>query len=82
MAGAVRAIAPAVFGVPVVVPPAGEYVADGAARQAAWVALGSAEPPQWTLEGTRTYEADPTPWVRDAYAAARDLTLDRSHPEP
>ena len=34
---ALRRIAPAVFGVPVVVPPAGEYVADGAARQAAYV---------------------------------------------
>ncbi len=34
---AVRAMAPAVLGCPVLVPPPGEYVADGAARQAAWV---------------------------------------------
>ena len=34
---AVRQIAPAVFGMPVEVPPPGEYVALGAARQAASV---------------------------------------------
>ncbi len=33
---AVRAIAPSILGLPVLVPPVGEYVADGAARQAAW----------------------------------------------
>jgi xylulokinase len=74
---AVRVLAPAVFGVPVVVPPPGEYVADGAARQAAWVLAGTPEPPQWTLEGTQLYEADPTPAVREAYARARDLVTDR-----
>jgi xylulokinase len=74
---AVRAIAPAIFGVPVLVPPPGEYVADGAARQAAWVALGGDEPPQWTASGLERHEADPTPEVREAYAAARDLVVDR-----
>jgi xylulokinase len=44
---AVRQIAPAIFGLPVVVPPAGEYVADGAARQAAWVLSGADRPPSW-----------------------------------
>jgi xylulokinase len=44
---AVRQIAPAIFGLPVVVPPAGEYVADGAARQAAWVLSGAGSPPSW-----------------------------------
>ncbi|MCB7138231.1 xylulokinase [Cellulosimicrobium marinum] len=34
---AVRRIAPQVLGLPVTVPEPGEYVADGAARQAAWV---------------------------------------------
>jgi xylulokinase len=75
---AVRAIAPAVFGVPVIVPPPGEYVADGAARQAAWVLAGGDEPPQWSVSETRTYEADPTPAVREAYAAARDLVTERA----
>jgi xylulokinase len=75
---AVRRIAPAIFGVPVLVPPPGEYVANGAARQAAWVALGSAEPPQWTIDGAQRYDAAPTPAVRDAYAEARDLVLDQA----
>jgi xylulokinase len=74
---AVRRIAPAVFGVPVVVPPEGESVADGAARQAAWVVLGGAEPPDWTAGQTRTYEAAGTPAVREAYARARELVTDR-----
>lgn len=74
---AVRRIAPSIFGVPVAVPPPGEYVADGAARQAAWVASGIAEPPQWTIPGVQTYEADPTPQVRERYAQARDLILEK-----
>jgi xylulokinase len=75
---AVRQIAPAIFGVPVLVPPAGEYVADGAARQAAWIALGGTEPPQWTIDEPQRYQADPTPAVRAAYANARELVVDRT----
>jgi xylulokinase len=77
---AVRAIAPAIFGVPVLVPPAGEYVADGAARQAAWVlsgGSGGADPPEWTIGDPVVCEADPTPAVRAAYAEAREHVLDR-----
>jgi xylulokinase len=74
---AVRQIAPAVFGVPVVVPPEGESVADGAARQAAWIVSGTAEAPQWSLGQTATFEADPTPAVREAYARARELVTER-----
>ena len=69
---AVRRIAPTVFGVPVEVPPAGEYVADGAARQAAWVLSGSDSPPEWKLGETERYEADPELVVREQYAAVRD----------
>jgi xylulokinase len=75
---AVRAIAPAIFGAPVLVPAPGEFAADGAARQAAWVALGSTEPPEWTIDGVRSYEADPTPAVREAYAQARELFTERA----
>jgi xylulokinase len=67
---AVRQIAPAVLGMPVTVPPAGEYVADGAARQAAAVLLG--ELPVWSPMGVQQFEAAPTPEVRAAYATARD----------
>ena len=70
---ALRQIAPGVFGTPVVVPPAGQYVADGAARQAAWVLSGEAEPPQWAQGPQARYDADPTPAVRQRYAEVRDL---------
>lgn len=45
---AVQEIASTVFGLPVVVPAPGEYVADGAARQAAGVLAGHF--PEWPLE--------------------------------
>jgi xylulokinase len=72
---AVQAIAPSLLDAPVLVPPAGEYVADGAARQAAWVLSGAPEPPEWRpAVAPRTVEAPPAPQVRDAYAAARDAS--------
>jgi xylulokinase len=74
---AVRAIAPAVFGCPVVIPAPSEYVADGAARQAAWVLASDSEPPTWAAGSDVVSEADPTPAVRERYAVARELTLDR-----
>jgi xylulokinase len=74
---AVRRLAPAVLGVPVLVPPPGEYVADGAARQAAWVLAGGSTPPVWPATSTQTYEADPVPHVRERYAEVRELTADR-----
>ena len=75
---AVRAVAPALFGMPVHVPPPSEYVADGAARQAAWVLLGCEQPPAWPVEGTLIVEAAATPQVRAAYAAARVALHDRA----
>ena len=74
---AVRRIAPAVFGCPVLVPAPGEYVADGAARQAAWVALRGEAPPAWTTGAVEEYEADQVPLIREQYAAARQAVLDR-----
>jgi xylulokinase len=72
---AVRAVAPAIFGVPVTVPEAGEYVALGAARQAAWAVSGAAEAPSWRPAGRPAeYTAEPTPQVRERYAALRDDT--------
>lgn len=71
---ALRELAPAILGVPVVVPEPGEYVADGAARQAAWALAQTPEPPQWASAPAKTYEADPTPAIRERYADVRDLT--------
>jgi xylulokinase len=72
---AVRRIAPAVWGRPVHVPTPAEYVALGAARQAAWVLSGQDAPPDWSYGLTASYEADPTPEVLDRYLTAQALTL-------
>jgi xylulokinase len=69
---AARQIAPGIFGLPVIVPEPREYVADGAARQAAWLLSGQAVPPTWASGAAQRYEADPQPSVRARYAAARD----------
>ncbi|MBG0567655.1 xylulokinase [Actinoplanes aureus] len=74
---AVRRIAPALFGKPVLVPPPGEYVADGAARQAAWVTLGGDVPPTWSAETPALYEDSSVPLIREQYAAAQDAVIDR-----
>lgn len=74
---AVREVAPSVLGLPVDVPEPGEYVADGAARQAAWVLAGAAAPPAWALGTTRRHEAEPIRHVRERYAEARDRALER-----
>jgi len=78
---AVQRIAPLVLGLPVVVPPVGEFVADGAARQAAWALAGSSEPPEWSpASAPGAFEAgEPglAAAVRDRYAQARGLTVKR-----
>ncbi|GIF15375.1 xylulokinase [Actinoplanes teichomyceticus] len=75
---AVRRVAPALFGKPVLVPPPGEYVADGAARQAAWVTAGGSAPPVWSAETPALYEDAPVPLIREQYAAAQHAVLDRA----
>lgn len=72
---AVRRLAPAVFGTPVDVPAPAEYVALGAARQAAWVLSGSEAPPEWSAATAQRYTADATPHVVEQYRAAQPLTL-------
>jgi xylulokinase len=70
---AVKAIAPSLLDAPVLVPAAAEYVADGAARQAAWVLSGDPEPPDWSATvAPQTVHGAPAPHVRQAYAKARD----------
>lgn len=71
---AVRTLAPGIFGAPVTVPAPAEYVALGAARQAAWALAGTPQPPTWTPVASETYEAEPTPLVREAYAQLRERT--------
>jgi xylulokinase len=71
---AVRRIAPAILGVPVEVPQPGEYVADGAALQAAWALHGGDTLPRWDARKSALYEADPCPEVRERYAESRMLS--------
>ena len=70
---AVRRIAPSVLGLPVEVPTPGEYVADGACRQAAWVLHRTDEPPTWSASATQAYEADAVPGLRERYAEVAAL---------
>ena len=74
---AVRELAPAVLGVPVLVPPPAEYVADGAARQAAWVLAGGDTAPSWPTSETESYDAAATPHVRQRYAEVQEMTARR-----
>lgn len=65
---AVRSAAPDVFGVPVLVPEPAEYVAIGAARQAAWALSGAAEPPSWPRHVTDHRAPTGAPWSVDLRA--------------
>ncbi|MDP2014439.1 MAG: FGGY-family carbohydrate kinase, partial [Actinomycetota bacterium] len=72
---AVRGIAATIFNVPVHVPPAGEYVADGAARQAAWVLSGAANPPEWRSADAQQIALDDVEVnaaVREQYELAQE----------
>jgi xylulokinase len=72
---AVQALAPRLLDAPVEVPEPGEYVARGAARQAAWALTGAAEPPSWPLARAAAGEPDDRAAgaeVRARYAAARE----------
>ena len=73
---AVREIAASVLGVPVLLPAPGEYVADGAARQAAWVLRGTM--PRWPVSAApAAHGTAPAPHVRERYAEARSHWLTR-----
>lgn len=71
---AVSQIAAALFGREVLVPPAGEYVANGAARQAAWALLGGDAAPIWDLGKIDKINATATPDVITRYRNLRDQT--------
>jgi xylulokinase len=69
---AIGHVAASLFGREVLIPPAGEYVANGAARQAAWALLG--EQPQWNLGEVVHVTAPHTPDVLKRYRELRDRT--------
>ncbi|AAT88353.1 xylulose kinase [Leifsonia xyli subsp. xyli] len=66
---AVATIAAQVFDAVVVVPSPGDYVADGAAVQAAWSLTG--QRPRWAVAMSRTLCVDTRTVIREQYAAAR-----------
>jgi xylulokinase len=69
---AVPVIASALFGREVLVPPAGEYVADGAAKQAAWALLG--QMPTWDLGEVTHHNSVATPEVMVKYKELKSQT--------
>jgi len=69
---AVPAIASGLFGREVLVPPAGEYVADGAAKQAAWALLGNL--PRWDLGEVVHHNSAATPEVMIKYKELKHQT--------
>ena len=68
---AVRAYAPGILGMDVELPVTDEYVAIGAARQAAWVLSGETEPPAWPLTIEETLTGEATPEVYAQYVRYR-----------
>jgi xylulokinase len=71
---AVVALAPLIFDVPVVIPEPAEYVALGAARQAAWTLSGNPTPPDWPLHTVDLPVRSSIPGLREDYAALRHRT--------
>jgi xylulokinase len=72
---AVRTLAPGIFGREVAAPDAQEYVALGAARQAAWALAATPAPPDWPRPAHETYHGAPQPSLRERYAALREATV-------
>lgn len=64
---ALRRLAPAFLGGTVQVPEQAEYVADGAAKQAAWVLSGSEVPPVWPKRIVEVHESDIAEEVLERY---------------
>ncbi|NNC13873.1 xylulose kinase [Planctomonas sp. JC2975] len=72
---AVQAVAAQVFDAPVVIPAPGEYVANGAAVQAAWVLSGVR--PEWTLDVVAAPAPDHRPVIREQYARYAGVVAER-----
>jgi xylulokinase len=72
---AVLALAPRLFGRPVAVPEPGEYVALGAARQAAWALTGDL--PDWGIAATSHDDGSHDSEVYERYRSVSDAVADR-----
>ena len=72
---ALRRIAPTIFGRPVLVPPPGEYVADGAAFQAMWALRPDQRPQPWCSDVSLRFDGEPRPAIRARYAEYRDRSI-------
>ena len=68
---AIRTLAPCILGMDVSCPATDEYVAIGAARQAAWTLDGGASAPEWPVSIDAVSTGAPTPQVYEAYVRAR-----------
>jgi xylulokinase len=73
---AVCELAPGIFGRDVEVPEPEEYVALGAARQAAWALAGTEAPPSWPRRTAAVHSGQPQHEVRERHAALREDTAD------
>jgi xylulokinase len=68
---AVQQIAADLFAHEIVVPAESEYVADGAAKQAAWALSGASQPPRWESQGGEVVQPlNINPEVRRSYLSA------------
>ena len=65
---AVQQISADLFGRTIHIPAIGEYVADGAAKQAAWALSGKENPPNWSLgEGQEVNYRNSDPEIVEGY---------------
>lgn len=71
---ALRAILPGVLDRPVLVAEPAQYVALGAARQAAWALAATPEPPDWPVASRTELTGDPAPGVLERYVELRTRT--------
>ncbi|HEX2362971.1 MAG TPA: xylulokinase [Jiangellaceae bacterium] len=75
---AILALAPDILGIPVVRPEPAEYVARGAAKQAAWVLFGDENPPDWPVpvgSAAEPLNVDAGTQVRAQYAGHRQAVF-------
>jgi xylulokinase len=72
---AIRQCAPGIFEADVDVPEPEEYVALGAARQAAWALAGTPEPPDWPRAPAKRYSGPAETGLRERFTYYRDTTV-------